>query len=302
MLYDVRQTTTYTYGTRVRAARQVLRLTLVDRASHQHVIAQTLTTRPEPTEIEQGLDFFGNALSWVAFDVPHDRLDISTRCRIAVHPAPLPDPARTAPVEAVRRQAFASTDLGPRSPVHGLYPSRLVPLDALITDWVGQSCVDGRPMLEAALEVMHRVHEDFAYTPGATDVTTLPSEAFTARRGVCQDFAHVMICGLRGLGLPVRYVSGYLRTVPPHGQERLAGADATHAWVEVWCGDEVGWIGLDPTNAMPAGADHIVLAVGRDYADVAPVDGVIVTSGDHGLDVRVDVIPLEDTQVLPTAV
>lgn len=294
MLYDVRQTTTYSYGTRVRAARQVLRMTLVDRASHQHVIAQALTTRPEPAEIEQGLDFFGNAVTWVTFDVPHERLDISTRCRIAVHPVPLPDPAATPPLEAVRQQAFASADLGPRSPTHGLYPSRFVPLDQEITDWVGRSCTPGRPILEAAQEVMHRVHETFAYMPGATDVTTLPTEAFAAREGVCQDFAHVMIAGLRGLGLPARYVSGYLRTVPPPGRERLEGADATHAWAEVWCGNEIGWIGLDPTNAIAAGADHIILAVGRDYADVAPVDGVIVTSGDHGLTVEVDVIPLEE--------
>lgn len=147
-------------------------------------------------------------------------------------------------------------------------------------------------MLEAALELMHRVHDDFTYQPGATVVTTAPHEAFAAKAGVCQDFAQVMIAGLRGLGLPARYVSGYLRTILPEGQPRLEGADATHAWVEVWCGPAFGWIGLDPTNAIPAGDDHIILAVGRDYADVSPVDGVIVTSGDHILAVGVDVVPV----------
>lgn len=296
MLYDVRQTTTYTYGTTVRSARQVLRMTPVDRMPHQHVIAHMLNTQPRAAELEQGTDFFGNAVAWATFDTPHDRLDISTRARIEVHAVALPDPETTLMIDAVRREAFASTDLGPASPVHALYPSRAVPLDGEITDWTAQSCPANRPILAAALEVMTRIHDDFAYMPGTTDVTTLPAEAFAARRGVCQDFAHVMIAGFRGLGLPARYVSGYLRTVPPPGQERLAGADATHAWAEVWCGPDLGWVGLDPTNSIPAGEDHIILAIGRDYADVAPVDGVIVASGDHGLAVGVDVIPVEKPQ------
>ncbi len=124
-------------------------------------------------------------------------------------------------------------------------------------------------------------------------MTTSPAEAFAARRGVCQDFAHVMIAGLRGLGLPALYVSGYIRTIPPPGKPRLAGADASHAWVAVWCGPSFGWLGLDPTNAIPEGDDHIVVARGRDYADVPPVDGVILSYGGHDLEVSVDVAPVE---------
>ncbi|MET0677785.1 MAG: transglutaminase family protein, partial [Bradyrhizobium sp.] len=126
-----------------------------------------------------------------------------------------------------------------------------------------------------------------------TDVETPLSQAFVSRRGVCQDFAHIMISGLRGIGLPAAYVSGYLRTIPPPGQPRLQGADATHAWVAVWCGGAIGWIGFDPTNDLIVANDHIVLAMGRDFSDVSPVDGIIVGSRKQKLNVAVDVIVVE---------
>ena len=137
-----------------------------------------------------------------------------------------------------------------------------------------------------------RIKADFAYDSRATKVTTSPVEAFARRRGVCQDFAHVMIAGLRGLGLPALYISGYIRTIPPPGKKRLAGSDASHAWVALWCGPGFGWLGLDPTNAIAAGDDHIVVARARDYSDVSPVEGLILSSGDHDVDVEVDVIPV----------
>ncbi|MBP2150835.1 transglutaminase family protein [Xanthobacter autotrophicus DSM 597] len=292
MLYDIRQTTTYSYQVPVRVVRQVLRMTPMDRFGHQHVIAHILDVDPEPAELEQGTDFFGNGLTWLTIDQPHGHLSITTRSRVDVTATPLPDPAATPLVDEVRVVALEEPDLGPDAAVHGLFPSRAIPIDADITDWTATSFRGDRPVLEAALELMHRVHDEFTYEPGATIVTTSPHEAFAAKAGVCQDFAQVMIAGLRGLGLPARYVSGYLRTIPPEGQPRLEGADATHAWAEVWCGPAFGWIGLDPTNAIPAGDDHIILAVGRDYADVSPVDGVIVSSGDHILAVGVDVVPV----------
>jgi transglutaminase-like putative cysteine protease len=140
---------------------------------------------------------------------------------------------------------------------------------------------------------MQRINRDFAYDAKATEISTPLLEVFEKRRGVCQDFAHVMIAGLRGLGLPAAYVSGYLRTTPPPGRPRLQGADATHAWVSVWCGSDLGWLGFDPTNDLVIGNDHVVLAVGRDYTDVSPVDGVIVGSRKQKLAVAVDVIPAE---------
>ncbi|MEP9348286.1 transglutaminase family protein [Xanthobacter sp. KR7-225] len=293
MLYDIRQTTSYTYTVPVRVARQVLRMTPVDRAGHQHVIAHMLEIQPDPAEREQGIDFFGNGVTWVTLDQPHDHLQISTRSRVEVAATALPEAEETPSVDTVRAAALEIPDLSARAPCHGLFASRAVPLDGEITDWAATSFPGDRPVLQAGLELMHRIKDEFLYQPGSTIVTTPPHEAFEARRGVCQDFAQVMIAGLRGLGLPARYVSGYLRTVPPEGQARLEGADATHAWVELWCGPRAGWIGLDPTNAIPAGDDHIILAIGRDYADVAPVDGVIVASGDHILTVGVDVIPVE---------
>ena len=147
-------------------------------------------------------------------------------------------------------------------------------------------------MLEAAAELMARIKADFKYDPEATAVSTPLREAFEKRGGVCQDFAHIMIAGLRGLGLPAFYVSGYIRTIPPPGKPRLEGADASHAWVSLWCGQEFGWRDLDPTNALFIGDDHIVVAIGRDYADVSPIDGVILASGAQKLSVRVDVIPV----------
>jgi transglutaminase-like putative cysteine protease len=147
-----------------------------------------------------------------------------------------------------------------------------------------------RPLAVAVAELNRRIQADFVYDPQATDVGTPPAAAFAAKRGVCQDFAQVMLAGLRGVGLAARYVSGYLRTVPPPGQKRLEGADATHAWIEVYAGEAEGWLGFDPTNGIAAGPDHIVVAVGRDYADVSPVDGVVRAAGGHDLTVSVDVI------------
>jgi transglutaminase-like putative cysteine protease len=146
---------------------------------------------------------------------------------------------------------------------------------------------------------MRRIKADFIYEIGATNVTTPPSTAFKQRRGVCQDFAHIMISGLRGIGLPAAYVSGYLRTVPKEGKAKLEGADAMHAWIMVWCGKAVGWCGFDPTNAILIGDDHVTLAVGRDYSDIAPIAGVVFGSGDQQIKVAVDVIPVKEPAARP---
>jgi transglutaminase-like putative cysteine protease len=139
---------------------------------------------------------------------------------------------------------------------------------------------------------MRRLKSDIVYEIGATTVTTTPPMSFALRRGVCQDFAHIMISGLRGIGLPAGYVSGYLRSALRTDATRLQGADAMHAWVLVWCGPQAGWIGLDPTNAVLASDEHIVLALGRDYTDVAPMDGVVVGSGGQRIEVGVSVTPV----------
>ena len=337
MIYDVRQTTTCSYATPVAHARHVLRLTPVPRDG-QRVHVAALQIVPEPVHRREGQDFFGNRLTWIEIDEPHQTLTVKLAARVAVDPPPYPRPLAgegtghpatlasrgpregAAPLgtpawEAVREEAFATSDIGPLSPAHFLFPSRMVSLDPEIRDYVRQSFSPGRAILDAAIELIGRMKSDIVYEIGATTVTTTPPMSFALRRGVCQDFAHIMISGLRGIGLPAAYVSGYLRTVPRADATRLQGADAMHAWVLLWCGPLPsspacgggregaprdacvagtpggGWIGFDPTNAVLAFEQHVMLAIGRDYTDVAPMDGVILGSGGQRIDVSVNVTP-----------
>jgi transglutaminase-like putative cysteine protease len=291
MIYDVRQTTTYAYASPAAYAQHVLRLVPIAR-ERQRVTAAVLDIDPAPVRRREGRDFFENRTTVIEIDAPHNTLTVKLAARITVDAIAAADFDATPPWEAVRAQTLASLDLGPHSPVHFIYPSRLVSLDPEIRDYAQVSFPPGRPILAGAAEVMRRIRNDFTYEPGATTVTTTPSMSFALRRGVCQDFAHIMISGLRGLGIPTAYVSGYLRTVPRPGSARLEGADAMHAWVMVWCGS-AGWWGLDPTNALVASDDHVVLAIGRDYADAAPIGGVVLGSGQQRLNTAVDVIPVE---------
>jgi len=289
VIYDVRQTTTCSYARPVANARHVLRLTPVSRDGERvHVAA--LQIAPEPAHQREGQDFFGNRLTWIEIDKPHELLTVKLLARVAVDP--LPSSASPLAWEEVREEAFATSDIGPLSPAHFLFPSRMVSLDPEIRDYAGQSFTPGRPVVDAAIELNGRMKADFAYDTAATTVTTTPPMSFALRRGVCQDFAHIMISGLRGIGLPAAYVSGYLRTIPRAGAMRLEGADAMHAWVLLWCGSAAGWIGFDPTNAVMASEDHVTLAIGRDYTDVAPMDGVILGSGRQRIDVSVNVTPV----------
>jgi transglutaminase-like putative cysteine protease len=289
VIYDVRQITTCSYATPVAHARHVLRLTPVSRDGERvHVAALQIV--PEPVHRREGQDFFGNRLTWIEIEEPHELLTVKLSARVAVDALSEPLPLTTA-WEAVREEAFATSDIGPRSPAPFVFPSRLVSLDPEIRDYVRCSFPPGRPVLDAAIELIGRMKADLAYEIGATTVTTTPPMAFALRRGVCQDFAHIMISGLRGVGLPAAYVSGYLRSAPRTDATRLQGADAMHAWVFLWCGSATGWIGLDPTNAVLASEGHVMLAIGRDYTDVAPMDGVIFGSGGQRIDVSVSVTP-----------
>src|SRR5271168_2861138 len=290
VIYDVRQTTTCSYATPVAHARHVLRLTPVSRDGERvHVAALQIV--PEPAQRREGQDFFGNRLTWIEIEEPHETLTIKLSARVAVDALVEPPRLATAAWESVREQAFATSDIGPLSPAHFLFPSRMVSLDPEIRDYVRQSFTPGRAILDAAIELNNRLKADIIYEIGATTVTTTAPMSFALRRGVCQDFAHIMISGLRGIGLPAAYVSGYLRSAPPNDATRLQGSEAMHAWVMLWCGTAAGWIGLDPTNAILAAEDHVSLAVGRDYTDVAPVDGVILGSGGQRMGVSVNVTP-----------
>jgi transglutaminase-like putative cysteine protease len=291
VIYDVRQTTVCSYATPVSHAHHVLRLTPVSRDGERVQVA-ALQIIPEPAQRREGQDFFGNRLTWIEIDEPHSDVTVKLSARVAVDPPEPPAPLKTPAWEDVRDQAFATSDIGPLSPAHFLFPSRIVSLDPAIRDYIRQSFPPGRAILDAAIEVINRIKTDLVYEIGATTATTTPTMCFAQRRGVCQDFAHVMISGLRGIGLPAAYVSGYLRTVSLTDKPRLQGADAMHAWVMLWCGAEAGWIGLDPTNAVLASDAHVMLAFGRDYTDVAPMDGVILGSGGQRIAVSVNVIPV----------
>lgn len=291
MIYDLRHLTRYRYEAPVAANTCTLRL-LLRSIDGQSVFESQIEVSPTPGEWSERADIFGNRVVRMRIEAPHRELVIVSRARVDVHrPAP-PAPGLTPDWETVARDASASASLAADSPAFALYASRLVGIFEAATQYARESFTPRRPIYEAARELNAHINADFAYDKKSTGVGTSPADAFAARSGVCQDFAHVMIAALRGLGLPALYVSGYIRTVPPPGKARLAGADASHAWVSVWCGQEFGWLGLDPTNAIAVGDDHIVIATGRDYSDVAPVDGVILSSGGQKLDVAVDVIPV----------
>ena len=288
MIYTIGHKTTYSYETPVGFARCVLRLTPAS-SDRQRLLSSVVTVSPRPVSLVVGRGAFGEETRTMVIDQPHDELVIEAHSRVEVH-ARAVDVAGPA-WENVRSAAFGSRLLGAEGPAAFLYPTRRTPTAAVITDYARSSFAPQRPVIEAASELMRRMYADFSYDPEATNVSTPAIEAFETRHGVCQDFAHIMISGLRGLGLPAAYVSGYLRTNPPPGRPRLAGADATHAWVSLWCGGKDGWVGFDPTNAVLALGDHIVLAVGRDYSDVAPIDGIILAPGDQSIKVEVDVVP-----------
>jgi transglutaminase-like putative cysteine protease len=292
VIYDVRHVTTYGYSRSVPFARCILRL-LPREDGGQSVARSELIVTPRPVERNDGLCFFGNHMTTVTIAKPHRELKVEMRARVEVNRSTPPFPGLTRQWEEIAVMALASASLAPDSPTHHLYPSRLVPPVAEVIDYARTSFPARRPVLEAAVELMGRIRRDFTYDPDATEVSTPLAEAFRERHGVCQDFAHIMIAGLRGLGLPAAYVSGYIRTIPPPGQKRLEGSDASHAWMMLWCGPETGWVGLDPTNDLIVADDHIVTAFGRDYADVSPLDGVLIGPGSQKVGVAVDVIPVE---------
>ncbi len=292
MIYDIRHVTSYSYENPVGFARCSLRLEPRD-GDGQELISHSVDIRPRPVERTVRRDFFGTHTESVLIEVPHRTLRIDSRSRVSVFRR-APGRATQSPAwESVRDMAFEASSLGPTSPIGYVFASPLVPVQPPVTDYASLSFAPGNGILAGAVDLMHRIRTDFKYDPKATVISTPLKEVFEKRHGVCQDFAHVMIAGLRGLGLPAAYVSGYLRTIPPPGKPRLQGADATHAWVSLWCGEEIGWVGLDPTNDVLVENDHIVLAVGRDFSDVSPVDGIIVGSRKQKLGVAVDVLPVE---------
>ena len=272
-----------------------------------------LQVHPQPASITESLDIYRNVRTFVEIASPHDELLVRASSLVETH---APDPVgSTLAWDAVRDSFVYHVGAEWHPAAEFIYPSHYVHPGEVFADYARPSFPPGRPLIDAARELMQRVHQDFTYASRSTEINTPAAEALAQRRGVCQDFSHVMLACLRSLGLPARYVSGYLLTQPPPGQPRLVGSDASHAWVAVFLPDVAaqhgghGWYDLDPTNDRHGwgapGEDFVRLAVGRDYADISPMRGVIHGGAGHELDVGVTVEPcdaasLAEAPPLPT--
>jgi transglutaminase-like putative cysteine protease len=292
MLYDLSLHIGYLYDVPASGAHHILRLLPLSLPDRQRLVAGSVTVTPKPDERSNFTDFFQHPATYVMYRSPHEKFDIRMQARVSVQAQPLT--ADFSPILAKLPEELADYwSLGPESPHHFLGTSARLGTEPLIADYARATLKPSLTVRQIAETICTRIYDDFKYDPEATTVDTPPLEAFLLKRGVCQDFAHVMIIALRSLGIPAGYVSGFLRTIPPPGKERLEGADAMHAWVRVWCGETVGWIELDPTNNITVGGDHIVTSYGRDYSDVAPVIGVLKSYGSHQTAQAVDVIPVK---------
>jgi transglutaminase-like putative cysteine protease len=282
---QVRHTSVYDYADKVTLCRNVLHLR--PRVTHrQVVIASGLDVSPEPDVFEERPDFFGNTTTWVAIERPHDRVTITAESTVDVGPGIAPQSSMT--WEQARGRLASprgDTDMDARQFVG---ESVMVQLEPRVSEITRTSFVESRPLHEALFDLSHLIHRDFRFDADSTYVGRSVLEVLDERRGVCQDFAHLMISAVRSLGLPAMYVSGYLLTRPPPGQERLVGADTSHAWVAAFVPD-FGWLELDPTNDCLASERHVTLAFGRDYDDICPVRGVIQGGREQRMSVEVDV-------------
>ena len=287
MRYQVTHETIYRYESPVVLSQQMLHLT--PRAlEYQAVGKHRISIEPAPAETGSRNDYFGNPVTQIVLSSPHASLRVLAESLVSVDERAYAGGAE--PWEAVRDRLRAPAGEQMLEPVQHLYASPHIEMFRELAAYAESSFAPGRPLPDAARDLAHRIHADFRFDPKATSVSTPLREVLSKRRGVCQDFAHLMIGCLRTLGLAARYVSGYILTTPPPGKPRLVGADASHAWVSVWCGD-AGWMDLDPTNDVLAGDEHITLAWGRDFSDVTPMRGVILGGGDQELEVRVTVTP-----------
>jgi transglutaminase-like putative cysteine protease len=288
MNYSITHRTLYDYAAPVTVSHHVTRLE--PRASNAQTCENfMLKIFPEPALRKARQDYFGNRLCFFSIQELHSRLEIVTHSRVTVAAHP---PCTSAPAWEEIAELFRD----PVSPeVVGTYEfvfdSPQVRASMELADYAGESFGHGVPLLAGAADLTRRIFQDFKYDPKATTVATPLEEVWKKRRGVCQDFAHLGIACLRSLGLPARYVSGYLRTRPPEGKPRLVGADASHAWFSLFC-PGTGWVDFDPTNNVQPGEEHITVAYGRDFGDVSPVAGILTGGGEHDVKVSVDVEPL----------
>jgi transglutaminase-like putative cysteine protease len=293
MRYQLTHSTRYLYEGSVTVSHHLARLSPRNLPGQQCPWHE-LDIRPPPVGRGVHVDSFGNTTTYFEVEGKHEMLEVIARSLVEVFPTKVQDAMSTPPWETVR-DACQAEKLTPGSDA-GMFrfASAMVPVGPEFAAFARQDFPSGRPVLAGVIALTARIFQEFKFDPRATDVATPVSEVLKKRAGVCQDFAHLMIACLRSLGLPARYVSGYLETVPPPGQKRMIGADASHAWVSVFCGDVAGWVDTDPTNNVLPGERHITVAWGRDFADVSPLRGVTLGAGGQRLEVAVDVLPEDD--------
>jgi transglutaminase-like putative cysteine protease len=301
---SVTHETEYAYAHPVEMANHVACLRPLSDAG-QRLRQFEMSVSPQPGQHSVRLDAFGNSRAYFSLTTAHSQLLVSARSEVEVWPRYAHLGAATWRDTVTVAEAIQQLTYRAKAPFVAAsefaYASAYVPLHEELRAYGRESLRPERPLGDAVVELMHRVHRDFKYAPLTTDISTPIIEVFRERQGVCQDFAHLMIGCLRACGLAARYVSGYLLTNPPPGQPRLVGADASHAWLSVWCPGLVGpragdWLDLDPTNDCLPGTDHIRVAHGRDFGDVTPLRGVIRGGGQHTLKVRVTTLPAEECQ------
>ena len=292
MMYQVSHRTHYRYSSPVVQSQHLVHLEPRD-VPRQTVRRHSLLIDPAPSARTDQIDAFSNPVSIIELDDEHVEFIIHARSEIDVRRRPPIDVEAGLTWEELRdvvRQPRSGIDL---SASQFSVASPFTAGSQAILDFARPSFAPGRSALSAALDLTRRIFTDFTFDSDATDVSTPVEIVLRERHGVCQDFAHLALACLRALGLPARYVSGYLMTRPPEGHEKLKGADASHAWFAVWT-PEIDWVDFDPTNNLMPDEEHIAFAVGREYRDIAPISGVLLGGGDHSVDVAVDVVPLQE--------
>ena len=294
MLLRVIHETAYDYVPPVKTAQHMAHLKPRNDGGQQ-VLSHRLSVTPEPALLTEATDVYGNTRAFFSLSDAHDDLTVVADSVVATRGSD--EPAAGLAWDTVRERMRYHRKAAWDPASEFVFASPYVPRHENFLDYARPCFAAGRPLWESARELMTKIHTDFEYETEATDVSTPALEALALRKGVCQDFAHIMLGCLRSLGLPARYVSGYLLTQPPPGQPRLVGADASHAWVSLYLPGEDGaagtWAELDPTNDRTPGEDYVRLASGRDYSDVSPMRGVIHGGANHTLRVAVTVSPME---------
>lgn len=290
MQYLVRHRTVYHYTQDVSYSCHLSHL--IPRSTpSQHVTSAAVAHDPVPGRRIRRQDYFGNASEWFSVEHPHRILKLTAESRVIVSPAADHASVEIPAWEDVRALLEQAQEQAARDAVQYVFDSPLTAFTGKVADYAAISFPERQNLLVGVTELMARIHADFRYDTSVTDATTPVDRVFEIRAGVCQDLAHAAIACLRSLGLAARYVSGYLLTHPPPGQARMLGADASHAWFSAFI-PPLGWVDFDPTNNIRPGEGHVTLAWGRDYGDVAPLNGVVTGGGDHVVEVGVDVEPV----------